>query len=68
MIVKVALLTSAIYVVLALLVQLGLLLSARFFGGASITATRLGWWLFFAGLWLVAFGIAWQFAPMSRSQ
>jgi hypothetical protein len=53
-----------IYVMLAFLVESGLLLLAHFSGSASLSSTRVGWWFFFAFLWLVAFGLAWHFAPM----
>jgi len=64
-ILRLVLLTSILYVALAVLVELSFFAVAHFTGSVLIMATKGGWWLFFALLWLASFSLAWHFAPMN---
>jgi len=60
---RLALLTSVIYVAGAVVIELGLFAVARFVP-VVIMGTKGALWLFLALLWLAAFSIAWHFAPI----
>jgi hypothetical protein len=60
-ILKLALLSSAFYVGLALLIEVGLFLLAYLRGNVVFAATRSGAWSLFALLWVLAFGLALHF-------
>jgi len=65
MIFKLAALTAILYVLLGFAIEAILYVIAYFAGGASISNTRVGWWVFFGLIWFAAFSIAWYFAPIS---
>jgi len=60
MILKLAVLTSAFYVGIALLAEVALFAVARFRGGFMFHATLRGWAAFFAIVWLISFCVAWR--------
>ena len=62
-ILKLVLLTSIIAVAGAMVIEVVLFAVGRFKTFIIIGATG-AWWLFFALLWVVAFSIAWHFAPI----
>jgi hypothetical protein len=65
MIFKLAILTAIFYIVLGFVIEASLYVTAFFMGGATISSTRGGWWVLFGVIWLVAFSVAWHFAPIS---
>ena len=64
-ILKLALLTCGFYLAAALLLQ-GLLLAVAYIkGGAGFSATRGGWFFFFAIVWFISFSLAWHIVSKS---
>ena len=62
---RLALLTSIIYVAWTVVIELGIFAVVRLTGSAvTVIGTKGAWWCFFALLWLASFSIAWHFAPM----
>ena len=64
MILKLAALTAMLYFLLGFVIEATIYATAYFTGGATISSTRGGWWVFFGVIWVVAFSIAWHFAPI----
>ena len=62
-ILRLVLLTSTVCLALAILIEASLFAVAHF-TSVTLMGTKAGWWLLFALLWLAAFSIAWQFAPI----
>ena len=58
-IVKLAVLTAAIYVFVALLAQFLLILLAKFWGPVGVRYQRSRMAMIFALVWLIAFNLAW---------
>lgn len=65
MILKLAALTAALYLLFGLAIEAALYLGAYLAGAANITSTRAGWWFLFGLIWLAAFSIAWHVSPIS---
>jgi hypothetical protein len=59
-ILRISVLTCVIYILLALLLELGTTLAARFFGGLIIGGRPWGIALIFAIVWLVSYSVAWH--------
>jgi len=57
---KVALVTCAFYLGLNVLLEVGLFGLAQWKGGAGITFTRGGKYIFFGILWLISYSLAWR--------
>lgn len=60
MILKLAFLTCAFYLGVAVLMEASLLLWARFAGSVSVSASRSAWAVLFGAIWLGSFSIAWR--------
>jgi hypothetical protein len=60
MILKLALLSCALYVGVAILMEGGLLLWARLAGSVAFSASRTAWFLLFGIIWLGSFSLAWH--------
>lgn len=63
-ILRLAVFSALFYVAFAFAIEVGLFLYALKMGSVSVETTRGLWWVFFALLWLIAFAVAWHFAPM----
>jgi len=63
-ILRLAIVTAAFYVALAVVIELGIFVFAYLRGSAMLVASGGLWWLFFAFLWLLAFALAWHFVPI----
>lgn len=59
--IKMAAVTCAFYLGVAILMQAGLFVWARLAGSAAVFATRWGWTFLWGIVWFVSFNLAWHF-------
>lgn len=57
---RIALMSACFYVVLAFLVDFGLLVVARYKGTASLWARHQLWFVFFGSMWAISFWLAYR--------
>lgn len=57
---KLALVTCALYLGMAILMDSAFFGIALWKGGSSVSATKAGWILFFGATWLISFLISWR--------
>ena len=60
---KVAVVGATIFVVLEFILQLSGLLLARYTGSFGMDASRPMWFIFYLGMWMVSFAIAYSIFP-----
>ncbi len=60
MILRLALLTCAFYLAIAILIEVASLILARLLGGFAISTKPWGWALIFGFMWLISFTLAWH--------
>jgi len=65
-ILRMALTSAALYVVLVFFVDRALLLTARYKGSAGIYMSRPSWFVFFAASWTVSFWLAYWISPLRK--
>jgi hypothetical protein len=65
-ILRLGLVSALIYVGFAFVVEVALVALAKLTGGSSLSASRPGWFVFFGGLWLVSFWIAFRLSPFFK--
>jgi len=65
-ILRLGLVSALIYVGFAFVVEVALVALAKLTGGSSLSASRPGWFVFFGGLWLVCFWIAFRMSPFFK--
>ena len=60
LIAKLALVTCGVYMLTAIILEVGLLLLTHLKGGIFYAISYRAWAVGFAGLWLVSFSLAWR--------
>jgi hypothetical protein len=60
---KIAFVGALIFVALEFFFQLSVILLARFTGSAGVDASRRAWFVFYLGMWMVSFVIAYLIFP-----
>ena len=64
-ILKLALITCAFYLAVAILMEAVLLVLAKVLGGLGVFMPRLGWIVIFGSVWLASFLLAWRIVMRS---
>jgi hypothetical protein len=63
---RLAIISAAIYVGLALAVEIALFSVAKIRGGSGIYMSRPMWFIFFGVFWLISFWMAFRMSPFSK--
>ncbi len=66
MILRLTIVSSLIYLLFGLLIEVTIIIVTRLRGVGGLIATRFGWTILFGGIWLLSFTLAWKLVSFSR--